>query len=112
MNGHLSSVQGENPEPAGTEPGLQAVWNFFRMKGPPMDAIQELAVQAVFATYPNPLRARLLALPQLIFDVARENQAIGPLQETLKGGQPSYLIAQSKSGSTLRIDQLKKQPDG
>jgi hypothetical protein len=64
-------------------------------------------VDAVFKAYPKPLRARLLALRRLIFDTARTTKGVGALQETLKWGQPSYLTPQTKSGSTIRIDQVK-----
>ena len=67
----------------------------------------EPAVDAVFRAYPAPIRARLLALRRLIFDTARTNKGVGRLEETLKWGQPSYLTAETKSGSTIRIDQIK-----
>jgi len=60
-------------------------------------------VAAVFRAYPAPLRARLLALRRLIFDTAAETDGVGPLDETLKWGQPSYLTAASRSGTTIRI---------
>ena len=50
------------------------------------------------------------ALRQLIFDVAAETEGVGELEETLKWGQPSYVTAQTGSGSTIRIDQVKSQP--
>jgi hypothetical protein len=65
------------------------------------------AVEAAFDAYPPPLRARLLALRRLIFDTARTVEGVGPLQETLKWGQPSYLTVQTRSGSTIRIDRMK-----
>src|SRR5712671_6966546 len=65
------------------------------------------AVDAVFNAYPRPIKARLLALRRLIFDTAKTTEGVGALQETLKWGQPSYLTAETKSGSTIRIDQVK-----
>jgi hypothetical protein len=65
------------------------------------------AVDAVFKAYPGPIKARLLALRRLIFDTARTTKGVGALQESLKWGQPSYLTTQTKSGSTIRIDQVK-----
>jgi hypothetical protein len=65
------------------------------------------AVDAVFAAYPKPLKARLLALRRLIFGTAAATKGVGALDETLKWGQPSYLTAATKSGSTIRIDQVK-----
>ena len=48
-------------------------------------------VAEVFRRYPAELRARLMALRELIFDVAAGTEGVGPLRETLKWGQPSYL---------------------
>lgn len=69
-------------------------------------AFKDSKVAAVFGAYPAELRAKLLALRRLILDTARSLDGVGPLDETLKWGQPSYLT-QSKSGSTIRIDALK-----
>ena len=64
-------------------------------------------VAEVFRSYPAELRARLMALRELIFDVAADTGGVGRLSETLKWGQPSYLTEQTGSGSTVRIDRLK-----
>ena len=68
------------------------------------------AVDAVFDAYPKPLKAKLLALRRLILDTAKATRGVGALQETLKWGQPSYLTPETKSGSTIRIDQVKSTP--
>jgi hypothetical protein len=65
------------------------------------------AVAAVFDAYPRPLKSRLLALRRLIFDTARTTDGVGPLEEAIKWGQPSYLTTETKSGSTIRIDRVK-----
>src|SRR3984957_1561157 len=65
------------------------------------------AVEEIFRAYPKPLKAKLLALRRLIFDTAKTTKGVGALQETLKWGQPSYLTPDTKSGSTVRIDQVK-----
>jgi hypothetical protein len=65
------------------------------------------AVAAVFKSYPAALKLKLLALRRLIFDTARNMPEVGPIEETLKWGQPSYLTSQTKSGSTIRIDRVK-----
>jgi Domain of unknown function (DU1801) len=65
------------------------------------------AVEAAFDAYPKPLKAKLLALRRLIFDTAGNIEGVGPLQEVLKWGQPSYLTQKTKSGSTIRIDRMK-----
>jgi Domain of unknown function (DU1801) len=66
-------------------------------------------VAAIFASYPREIKSKLLFLRQLIFDVAARTKGVGELAETLKWGQPSYLTAQTKSGSLVRIDQIKSQ---
>lgn len=67
------------------------------------------AVEAVFAAYPRPVKAKLLALRRLIFDTAKTTSGVGALEEALKWGQPSYLTSESRSGSTIRIDQVKAE---
>lgn len=67
-------------------------------------------VEPVFAAYPPEIRARLLDLRRLILETAAATPGVGPLEETLKWGQPSYLTAESKSGSTVRIDRAKDEP--
>ncbi|MBI3561150.1 MAG: DUF1801 domain-containing protein [Gammaproteobacteria bacterium] len=71
---------------------------------------QNPAVAAIFKAYPTSLRTKLRLLRQLIFNTAATTVGVGELYETLKWGQPSYLTLKSKSGSTLRIDQIKSQP--
>ena len=68
---------------------------------------QDPAVAAVFEAYPKPLGSKLQALRRLILDTARTTDGVGPLEEALKWGQPSYLTTATKSGSTIRIDQVK-----
>jgi hypothetical protein len=77
---------------------------------PKPKAFADPAVAAVFERYPRPLRDRLLALRQLIFDTAAATDGVGALDETLKWGQPSYLTAATNSGTTIRIDALKGDP--
>ena len=64
-------------------------------------------MDAIFSAYPKPVKAKLLALRRLIFDTANATKGVGRLEETLKWGQPSYLTTETKSGSTIRIDQVK-----
>jgi hypothetical protein len=78
------------------------------MANPPF---QSEAVAARFADYPETLRKRLLELRRLIFRVARENEAVGPLEETLKWNQPAYLPSTTRSGTTVRIS-AHGQPAG
>ncbi len=72
-----------------------------------MKRFADARVAAIFAAYPSATRRKLLALRQLIFDVAASTDGVGALEETVKWGQPSYLTAATKSGSTIRIDGVK-----
>lgn len=74
------------------------------MKQPPF---RETAVKAVFDGYPAKLHKPLLELRRLIFETAAETDAVGELVETLKWGQPAYLTARPKTGSTIRLGTLK-----
>jgi len=78
------------------------------MKSPAKKAgkSRDSEVDAVFGAYPKPVKAKLLALRRLIFDTAKTTKGVGALEETLKWGQPSYLTPETKSGSTVRIDQV------
>lgn len=60
-------------------------------------------VATVFSRNSEPVRTQLLALRQLIFDVAANTDGVGKIFETLKWGQVSYLTPQTKSGTTIRI---------
>jgi len=76
-----------------------------------MNKFQNANVKATFDAYPQILRNKLLKLRQLIFDTAAEIPNLGDIEETLKWGQPSYLTPISKSGTTIRIDQIKSSVD-
>jgi hypothetical protein len=64
-------------------------------------------VEAVFRGYPGVLREKLLFLRQLIFETASATDGVGKLEEALRWGQPSYLTAQTGSGTMIRIDRIK-----
>ncbi len=69
--------------------------------------IEDTQVAAVFNNYPKHIQKKLLFLRQLTLDTASEIEAIHPLEETLKWGEPSYL---TKNGSTIRIGWKKSSP--
>jgi hypothetical protein len=73
-------------------------------------AFESADVEAIFRAYPDHLREKLLFLRELIFETASATPGVGDLQETLKWGQPSYVTAQTGSGSTVRIDGVKSTP--
>jgi hypothetical protein len=76
-----------------------------------MKPFSDLAVEAHFTSYPTLVRQKMLALRALVFETAARTKGVGELQETLKWGEPAYVTAESKSGSTLRIDWKSKYPD-
>ena len=69
------------------------------------------AVAEVFATYPPLVRKKLNELRDLIYQVAATTEGVGAIDEALRWQQPSYLTPETGSGSTVRIDALKGQPD-
>jgi Domain of unknown function (DU1801) len=69
------------------------------------------AVAQVFEAYPPTVRGKMLALRELVLKTAASTPGVGPLEETLKWGEPAYLTAQSKSGSTVRMDWKAKRPE-
>ncbi|WP_084420452.1 DUF1801 domain-containing protein [Henriciella litoralis] len=66
------------------------------------------AVQAVYDAYPTPARDQLLKLRTLVYDTAAGLSETGPITETLKWGEPSYL---NKAGTTIRLAWSAKRPD-
>jgi len=73
-------------------------------------AIADADVQAIFDTYPENTREQLFNLRQMIYEVAQQTDGVGELEETLKWGQISYLTPATKSGTTIRIDAIRDQP--
>jgi len=74
-------------------------------------APSDAKVAAAFSSHPKRVREKLLALRRLIFDTAKATDGVGPLEETLKWGQVSYLTSETKSGSTIRIDWVKSESE-
>lgn len=70
-----------------------------------------IKVAAVFDSYPQKVKAKLLFLRQLIFDTATSVKGVGDLEETLKWGEPSYLTPKTNSGSTIRIAWKESQKE-
>ena len=68
-------------------------------------------VASAFAAYPQVIRERLLELRTLIFETAASVAGIGELTETLKWGEPAYLTAKTRSGSTIRLGWKPSKPD-
>ena len=51
-----------------------------------------------------------MTIRQWIFEIAESSDEIGQIEECLKWGEPSYLTQAPKSGTTLRLSQLKSAP--
>lgn len=66
------------------------------------------AVKAVYDAYPKAARTQLLKLRTLVFETAASLPDTGPITETLKWGEPSYL---NRAGTTIRLAWSDKRPD-
>jgi Domain of unknown function (DU1801) len=75
-----------------------------------MTPFKSAAVAQAFDSYPTPMRHKLLAMRELIFQTAASTQGVGELDETLKWGEPAYLTSKCKSGSTIRLGWKKAKP--
>lgn len=67
-------------------------------------------VSAAFDRFETAQRDTLLKARALIFEVAREDENIGELEEVLRWGEPAYITSKKKTGSTIRLA-VKKQSD-
>jgi hypothetical protein len=72
-----------------------------------IEIISTKEVQSVFESYPGNVKNKLLQLRGLIIESAAEIEGLSKIEETLKWGEPSYLV---KGGSTIRIDWKAKAP--
>lgn len=58
--------------------------------------------------YPEPAKSKLEYIRALVHSTAEEVESIQVMEETLKWGEPSFVV---KKGSTLRMDWKAKKPD-
>lgn len=65
-------------------------------------------VEVKFKQYPPYAREKIEKLRSLILEAAEEIEGIREVEETLKWGEPSYLV---KKGSTIRMDWKEKAPE-
>lgn len=61
-------------------------------------------VAEVLDRYPRHVRSKLMNLRRIILETASGISIIRGIEETLKWGEPSYVVMPSKLGSTVRID--------
>lgn len=69
------------------------------------------SVAEVFDGYPDAVRPRMLSLRALILETAGTIPGVGPLEESLRWGEPAYLTPESRSGTTLRLSWKPSAPD-
>jgi len=67
-------------------------------------------VAAVFDAIDPPRRAALIRLRALVLEAAAD--AAVQISETLKWGEPAYLPAKPRVGTTVRLNALKGSADG
>ena len=67
-------------------------------------------VERAFGSYPAKIRRKLLALRELIFETGDLTEGVGEIEESLRWGEPAYLTAKSKLGSTIRIGWKESSP--
>lgn len=72
-----------------------------------MERFNSLEVEEVFDGYPEAIRIKMIFLRQLVLETAAEVDSVTSIEETLKWGEPSYLI---KGGSTIRMDWKSSKP--
>lgn len=70
--------------------------------------IENPAVALKYRSYPDQIRDKMYNLRKLIIEAASAIDHIHEIEETLKWGEPSYLV---KKGSTIRIDWKTKAPN-
>jgi len=73
-----------------------------------MKKIRNPEVAEIFKAYPKNMRSKLMLLRELVFDTALETEGVGELEETVKWGEPSYVV---KGGSTIRMHWKSTNPD-
>ncbi len=72
-----------------------------------MKRFASASVSQAFEAFPPDVRNQLLAVRELIFEIAASTPGVGKLEETLKWGEPAYITSHSKSGSTVRLGSKK-----
>jgi hypothetical protein len=77
-----------------------------RLIGPEVPEIDP-DIAKVFDQYPTQVSKVLLTIRHWIFEIAKNSNEIGQIEECLKWGEPSYVSHTPKSGTTLRLSKPK-----
>lgn len=67
-------------------------------------------IDDTIATWPAPAQKAAQSLRDMVQQTAQDAE-VGPLTETLKWGEPSFLTEASKAGTTIRLAWKSKKPD-
>ncbi|MEO0785104.1 MAG: DUF1801 domain-containing protein [Pseudomonadota bacterium] len=78
--------------------------------GDTLASIHDPQVRKAFEALPKDVRAPCLDLRELILEVAGVTPGVGDIIETLKWGEPSYLPARARVGTTVRINARRGEP--
>ena len=73
-----------------------------------MSHVENPEVAQVFRAYPPHVRKKLLAIRDLLFATAADADDVGPVDESLKWGEPSY---RADRGTTIRMDWKPQHPE-
>lgn len=71
----------------------------------------ELEFHATIAPYSALVQKRLTELRALVLDTAAALPQVGRVEETLKWAQHSFITPETGSGSTIRIDGKRNEPE-
>jgi Domain of unknown function (DU1801) len=63
------------------------------------------------APYTPMVQAKLKELRQLVLATASKTEGVGEIEEGLRWNQPSFLTTETGSGSTIRIDGSRRDPE-
>lgn len=69
----------------------------------PAPPFEQREVSRVFDAWPARVQASMHQVRRLIFEVADATPGVGPIEETLKWGEPAYLTPATGAGSTIRL---------
>ncbi len=72
-----------------------------------MKTIKNSDVSKVFDQYPKEIQEKMYFLRRIVLEVAAELEGNNTIEETLKWGEPSYIM---KGGSTIRMDWKRSSP--
>lgn len=69
-----------------------------------MTPFTDSTIQDKMESYPAAQKPKLLAMRELVYKSAAEQEKVGEISESLKWGQPTF---STKTGSPIRIDKIK-----